>query len=155
HFDGVNHDCYAAHVVGFPRREGETLQEYFGRPEFVRKVDAPIRPLIPYEPMSLELKREGVPYVCNDLLANEGWYEHEFVMAACGVRAYAAIPMIVRERMIGAASFSRLAVRAFTEFDVAILGDISRALAVAVANALANEEIHKLRDQLEQENFNL
>ncbi|HEY7180140.1 MAG TPA: sigma 54-interacting transcriptional regulator [Blastocatellia bacterium] len=153
HFDGVNHDCYAAHVVGFPRREGETLQEYFGRPEFVRKVDAPIRPLIPYEPLSLELKREGVPYVCNDLFANEGWYEHEFVMAACGVRAYAAIPMIVRERMIGAASFSRLAVRAFTEYDVAILGDISRALAVAVANALANEEIRSLRDQLEQENF--
>src|SRR5262245_54050045 len=47
-FDGANHDCYAAHIVGFPRREGETLQEYFGRPEFVRQVETPIRSLMPY-----------------------------------------------------------------------------------------------------------
>jgi formate hydrogenlyase transcriptional activator len=153
YFDGVNHDCYAAHIVGYPRREGETLQEYFGRPEFVRKVDVPIRPLIPYEPQSLEHKRDGVPFVCNDLFAREGWYEHEFELAASGIRAYAAIPMIVREKMIGAASFTRVAVRAFTEYEVAILRDISRALAVAVSNALANEEIRNLRDQLEQENI--
>src|SRR5215468_6585642 len=71
YFDGVNHDCYAAHIVGFPRREGETLQEYFGRPEFIRKVDAPIRPLIPYDPISLEIKSkgDGLPYICNDLFA--------------------------------------------------------------------------------------
>jgi formate hydrogenlyase transcriptional activator len=155
HFDGVNHDCYAAHIVGFPRREGETLQEYFGRPEFVRKVDAPIRPLIPYDPIRLEIKSkgDGAPYICNDLFAKEGWYEHEFELAASGVRAYAAIPMIVRGKMIGAASFSRVAVQAFTEYEVAILRDISRALAVAVSNALANEEIRNLRDQLELENI--
>jgi formate hydrogenlyase transcriptional activator len=152
YFDGVNHDCYAAHIVGFPRREGETLQEYFGRPEFIRKVDVPIRPLIPYDPRSLKLVKDGVPYVCNDLFEKEAWYEHDFDLAASGVRAYTSIPMIVRETMIGAAAFSRVAARAFTEYDVAILGDISRALAVAVANALANEEIRKLRDQLEHEN---
>src|SRR5215468_897719 len=64
YFDGVNHDCYAAHVVGFPRREGETLEEYFNRPEFIRPVEAPIRPLAPYNPMSMKLKMNGAPYVC-------------------------------------------------------------------------------------------
>src|SRR5262245_46047558 len=58
-FDGVNHDCYAAHIVGFPRRDGETLEEYFSRPEFVRRVETPIRPLIPYDPMDVKLARDG------------------------------------------------------------------------------------------------
>ncbi|MBO0724703.1 MAG: sigma 54-interacting transcriptional regulator [Blastocatellia bacterium] len=153
HFDGANHDCYAAHVVGFPRREGETLKEYFDRPEFIRPVETPTRPLAPYSTMGMELKMSGAPYVCNDLLAKESWYEHEFNLAASGIRAYTSVPMIVREKLIGIAVFTRIEPMAFTEGDLAILGDISRALAVAVANALANEEIHKLRDQLEQENF--
>src|SRR5215475_3039606 len=68
-FDGANHDCYAAHIVGFPRREGETLEEYFNRPEYVRPVDVPIRPLAPYEPEMFKLKLDGAPYACNDLFA--------------------------------------------------------------------------------------
>jgi formate hydrogenlyase transcriptional activator len=152
-FDGVNHDCYAAHIVGFPRREGETLQEYFGRPEFVRQVETPIRPLRPYDPMNIKLKMDGAPYACDDLFAKEAWYEHEFHLAASGIRAYASIPMIVREKLIGVASFSRVEPKAFTDGDLAILQVISRTLAVAVSNALANEEIRKLRDQLEQENI--
>ncbi|HMB27269.1 MAG TPA: hypothetical protein VKS99_04150, partial [Blastocatellia bacterium] len=94
-FHGANHDCYAAHIVGFPRHEGETLQEYFGRPEFVRRVETPIRPLMPYEPMNIKLKMDGAPYACDDLFAKEAWYEHEFHLAASGIRAYASIPMIV------------------------------------------------------------
>jgi len=92
-------------------------------------------------------------YTCNDLFAREGWYEHEFDLAAAGIRAYTSIPMIVRKKVIGVAVFSRRNPIAFTDVDLAILRDISRALAVAVANALANEEIRKLRDQLEQENI--
>ncbi len=152
-FDGANHGCYTAHIVGFPRREGESLQEYFGRPEFVRQVETPIRPLIPYDPMNIKLKMDGAPYACNDLFAKEAWYEHEFHLAASGIRAYASIPMIVREKLIGVAAFSRVEPKVFTDGDLAILQVISRTLAVAVANALANEEIRKLRDQLEQENI--
>jgi formate hydrogenlyase transcriptional activator len=154
-FDGVNHDCYAAHVVCAPRREGETLQEYFRRLDFGRPpVEVPTRPLIPYDFVDWE-QVDPDPnsiYTCDDLYAKEGWYEHEFGMAATGIRAYASIPMIVREKLIGVAGFSRREPMAFTDGDLAILRDISRALAVAVANALANEEIRKLRDQLEQEN---
>jgi formate hydrogenlyase transcriptional activator len=150
-FDGMNHDCCAAHVAGFPRREGETLEEYFGRPEFVRPVDVPIRPLIPYDPMDIKLG-DGVPYACGDLFAKEAWYEHDFHLAASGIRAYVSIPMVVREKVIGVAVFSRIEALAFTEGDLTILGVISRWLAMALANAMANEEIRKLRDQLEQEN---
>src|SRR5262249_59974804 len=56
-------------------------------------------------------------------------------------------------KKIGVAVFSRIKAQPFTEGDLAILRVISRTLAVAVANALANEEIRKLRDQLEHENL--
>src|SRR5215475_15297257 len=124
-FDGESHGCYTAHIVGFPRRDGESLQEYFGRPEFVRQVEAPIRPLAPYDPMNMKLKMDGAPYACNDLFAKEAWYEHEFHLAASGIRAYASIPMIVREKLIGVASFSRVEPKAFTDGDLAILRVIS------------------------------
>src|SRR5262249_42861937 len=123
------------------------------RPEFERTKEVPVRPLIPYEPMHLERATAGDIYTCNDLFAAEAWYEHDFHLAAGGIRAYTSIPLIVRERMIGAAAFNRKEPMAFTEGHLAILRDISRALAVAVANALANQEIRKLRDQLEQENI--
>ena len=155
-FDGENHDCYAAHIVAFPRHEGETLHEYFSRLEFGRPpVEVPTRPLIPYEYVDWEQvgPDTSMTYTCNDLFARESWYEHEFDLAAAGIRAYTSIPMIVRKKVIGVAVFSRRNPMAFTDVDLAILRDISRALAVAVANALANEEIRKLRDQLEQENI--
>src|SRR5215468_3177833 len=140
----------------FPRHEGETLHEYFSRLEFGRPpVEVPTRPLIPYEYVDWEQvgPDTSMTYTCHDLFAREGWYEHEFDLAAAGIRAYTSIPMIVRKKVIGVAVFSRRDPIAFRESDLAILRDISRALAVAVANALANEEIRKLRDQLEQENI--
>jgi formate hydrogenlyase transcriptional activator len=153
-FEGMNHACIAAHIVCTPRNEGETLREYFDRLETGRPVvELPTRPLIPYDFVDWGRVDKAAAYTCNDLFAKEGWYQHEFGLAAAGIRAYASIPMIVREKMIGKAAFSRITPMAFTDGDLAILRDISRALAVAVANALANEEIRKLRDQLEQENI--
>src|SRR5262245_8215314 len=139
-FDGVNHDPYAAHIVGAPRRTGETLEEYFNRPEFKVPREIPVRPLVPYDPIVLMHVNGGAVYACNDVFAKETWYEHDFHLAAGGVRAYTSIPLIVRGKMIGAAVFNRKEPIGFTTGELAILQDASRALAVAVANALANEE---------------
>src|SRR5262245_64030940 len=54
-FDGVNHDCYAAHIVGFPRRDVETIEEYFCRPEFVRPAHVRVGPLLRYDPLVVKL----------------------------------------------------------------------------------------------------
>src|SRR5262245_56345141 len=151
-FEGENHSCYAAHVVGFPKRKEETLKEYFSRPEFKILHETPTRPLIPAEPLNLDQVPERLSYTCDDLFAKEGWYDYEFHLAAEGIRAYASILLIVREKIIGVAVFSRTKPVAYTADDMGILEDVSRALAVTVANALANEEIRRLRDQLEQEN---
>src|SRR5262245_45906723 len=103
-FDGKNHDPYAAYIVGYPRREGETLDAYFNRPEFNIHREVPVRPLIPYPIMDTDGLREGLTYTCEDLLAKEGWYEHEFNLAAGGVCAYASILLIAREEVIGVAA---------------------------------------------------
>ena len=155
-FDGVNHDLYAVHGVDHPRREGETLDEFLRRPEIAAPREIPAMPLVPYpscEPAPSEAA-DG-PYTCADLYAKEGWFEHEFHLAAAGIRAYASIPLLVRDERIGAAVFSRTEPVGFTGEQVALLEDVSRALAVAVSNAIANEEIRKLRSQLEAENVAL
>jgi formate hydrogenlyase transcriptional activator len=154
-FDGANHDPYAAYIVGYPRREGETLDAYFSRPEFNVPREVPVRPLIPYPSVDTGRVRDGLTYTCEDLFAKDSWYEHEFDLAAGGVRAYASILLIAREEVIGVAAFTYAQPVAFTNDYLAVLQDVAKALAVAVANARANEEIQKLRYRLEQENIAL
>ena len=167
-FDYLDYGPYAMHIIGASRREGEsigeyldrtgsaalregeTAEEYFNRAEFHSKGRRRALPMIPLEP---DYWQSRVSHTCADLFAKQGWYEHEFYIAASNVRSYACVKLIVREKVIGIAIFNRVAPISFTEDDMAILEDVSRALAVAVANAMANEEIRKLRDQLEQENI--
>jgi formate hydrogenlyase transcriptional activator len=114
------------------------------------------RPSRPYQGSELERQlQSGAPYCCPDLLEKDAWLPHEFRLASVGLRAYAAIPLRVRGSNIGLATFTRSAPRAFSQDELALLGQASRAIGVAVANALANEEIRNLRDQLEAENIAL
>jgi len=76
-------------------------------------------------------------------------------MAVAGLRAYCSIPLSVRGELIGVATFSRTEPIAFTSAEVAVLNDFSQPIAVAVANALANEKIERLTEQLEEENIAL
>jgi formate hydrogenlyase transcriptional activator len=116
----------------------------------------PSKPLIPYCDSELdEVKKSGAPYICNDLFAKEAWLPHEFKLAAAGIHAYTSIPLQVRGRGIGVLVFSRRQPDAFLPEQMTILIEVSRAIAVAVANALANAEIARLRDQLEAENIAL
>jgi formate hydrogenlyase transcriptional activator len=71
------------------------------------------------------------------------------------VRSYVSVPLVSRGQVIGVAVFPSGRAQAFSAEQLAILRDVSRALSVAVANALANEEIRKLREQLEAENISL
>ena len=151
-FQGASHDLYALHVVGMPFHEGETLEEFFRRPEMAPLKDVPARPRIPYTAEGHARAEAGIPGTVGDLLEKDAWYDHEFHLAAGGVRAYCAIPLLVRGKLIGLAVFTRTEPVAYTDEELAILSNVARALAVAVSNALANEEIRKLRDQLEAEN---
>jgi formate hydrogenlyase transcriptional activator len=149
---------WAMHVVGEPKFEDESIDDvtermrgkYAAHPHMAEKK------LVPYAGSELEeVKKSSQPYICNDLLKKDEWFPHEFKLGAVGIRAYTSIPLLARGKGIGVLVFSRRKPDPFTPEQMAILVDVSRAIAVAVANALANEEIARLRDQLEAENVAL
>jgi formate hydrogenlyase transcriptional activator len=162
-FDGValvslserGDSLLAAHVVGHRLRDGESVHDYLHRPELSKRIQVPARPLAPYDASILPRARSGEPYSCPDLLAKDAWFEHEFLMATSGIRAYASVPLLVRGQLIGTAAFSRKAPVAFTHAELATLKAVARALAVAVSNALAYDEIRGVRDRVEAENLEL
>jgi formate hydrogenlyase transcriptional activator len=149
---------WAMHVVGEPKFEDESIDDVTER----MRAKYPAHPhmaekkLVQYAGSELEeVKKSSQPYICNDLLKKDEWFPHEFKLAAVGIRAYTSIPLLARGKGIGVLVFSRRKPDPFTPEQMAILVDVSRAIAVAVANALANEEIARLRDQLEAENVAL
>jgi formate hydrogenlyase transcriptional activator len=152
-FEGGRHDLYALHIVGNPLYEGETLEQFHKRQPAVDHSSLPARNLIPYP--EVPPAQGGSTITCDDLMAKQDWYEHEFHLAAVGVRAYTSIPLVVRGKVIGVATFTRTEAIPYTSEELTVLSDVSRAIGVAVANALANEEIGKLRDQLAEENVAL
>jgi formate hydrogenlyase transcriptional activator len=140
-FDASRGRPFALHIVDPGARAGKA---------------SPPHPSAPYNGSELEQKlKAGDPYSCSDLWEKPAWLPHEFRLAAAGLRAYAAIPLIVRGRLLGLATFTRREPEAFSSKELSMLVPVSRAIGVAAANALANEEIRKLRDQLEAENVAL
>jgi formate hydrogenlyase transcriptional activator len=155
--DGDLHRLLALHLVGIAPIDGETPEQLAARAE--RYAQPPplteTRPLLPYSDEQRPGELAGEPYTCDDLLAKDGWFRHEYHLAKDGVRSYAAVPLVMRGQVLGVAAFIRLKQRPFPPHEKAILKDVSRALSIATANALANEEIRKLRQQLEAENISL
>jgi formate hydrogenlyase transcriptional activator len=154
-FESAGARLYALYIAGQTWRDDETVEQFALRvtppPGAV-----PLRELEPYENSQLlDYHSKGIPYTCGDLLAKKRWYHHEFNLAAAGVRAYASFPMNVRGKRIGSGVFARATPTPFTPEQVTILTDVVGAVAVATANALANEEIERLRDRLEAENIAL
>jgi formate hydrogenlyase transcriptional activator len=149
---------WALHIVDLPGSGDEGVDNTHHR---LTGALPPISPtpqkkLVPYEGSELEMiKKAAQPYICDDLLKKDAWFPHEFKLGAAGIRAYTSIPLQARGKGIGVLVFSRLKPDPFRPEQMTILVDVSRAIAVAVANALANEEIARLRDQLEAENVAL
>src|SRR3984957_19196838 len=155
--DGDLHRLLALHVVGVAPVDGETPEQLAARSE--RYAQPPplteTRPLLPYPSEQKPGELDGEPYTCDDLLEKGGLFRHKHHRAKDGVRSSPAVPLVMRGQVLGVAAFIRLKKRPFPPHERAILKDVSRALSIATANALANEEIRKLRQQLEAENISL
>jgi formate hydrogenlyase transcriptional activator len=95
-----------------------------------------------------------VPFVCGDAAHDYPFAERDDLLAA-GIRSLVAIPLIVRGRYLGAVVYLRLEPLPFTPDDVVQLEGITQPVATAVANALAYEEIVRLRELLAEENVAL
>ena len=72
-----------------------------------------------------------------------------------GLASLCLLPLISRERVLGVLSLGSSEGNAFTEDDLAFLGQIANQIALAVENASAYGEISQLKDRLARENVYL
>jgi len=72
-----------------------------------------------------------------------------------GIRALCCVPLMVRNLTIGTLEIGSLHPDTFTPAAVAIIDEVARQVAMAVANALACREIAQLKDRLARERLGL
>jgi formate hydrogenlyase transcriptional activator len=68
-----------------------------------------------------------------------------------GANSLCRLPLISHDRVLGVLSLGTVREHAFSEDDVAFLGQVASQIAIAVENATAYREIAALKDKLEQE----
>lgn len=95
-------------------------------------------------------------------LANRNEIEHlapdcpqARILAERGVQSACALPLIAGQRLLGAMNLGHLHQEAFPAYNLAILQEISARIAIGMENALAYEEITRLKDRLTNENLYL
>ena len=81
--------------------------------------------------------------------------EQESSLPKVGVQSLAHVPMKGREGMVGVLSLGSWREHAFSQDDLAFLGQIARQVAIAVENAWAFGEVSDLRNRLTQEKLYL
>ncbi len=72
-----------------------------------------------------------------------------------GAKCMVVLPLIMGDEFVGALLVARMQLLPFGTEEVQVLEDVARPVTTAVANALAFEEIQRLRGQLEDENVAL
>ena len=140
----------AAHLAPSPRRTDEATEAYLERVASLED-----RALITEEVgRHLDLLQAGHgPIVVNDVL-NETRLPLQGLIRIGG-QAMVIVPLATRSGFLGSLAFTRLTPLPFSPEEVRILEDVSRPVGTAVANALAYEEIARLRARLEEENVAL
>jgi formate hydrogenlyase transcriptional activator len=76
-------------------------------------------------------------------------------LIADGVKAFCSVPLLSRDRALGALNIARCTADTFGTEDIDLLGDVAKQIAIAVDNAQAYREISELKDRLAKENLYL
>jgi formate hydrogenlyase transcriptional activator len=149
--DGDYYRPYSLHVNGLEAVAGESFGNLLSRSAGLDANDVPER--IPMANSVMEhIFRTRRPYICPDL-ARMRRFADEPRLLTYGIGAYVLCPLLACERMLGAIHFIHEKPREYTAEEVSLLSDIGELSAVAVANALAYEEIDTLRQKLQSENL--
>jgi formate hydrogenlyase transcriptional activator len=140
----------AAHFRSVPRRPGEShgsyveriseatgLREEVEEDSFVRDIVERDRKTLVVDHITSDVRLEGT------------------ILRRTGAECAVVLPLTMGEEVVGALVFGRTTLLPFSPEEVQILEDVGRPVATAVANALAFDEIQKLRGLLEDENLAL
>ena len=76
-------------------------------------------------------------------------------LRAEGIESGCSVPLITRNRTLGALNLARRQDRAFSDDDVALLGQVASQIAIAIENAMAFQKIEELKDKLAEEKLYL
>lgn len=139
---------HSLHIEGFPRLPGESVESLHAR--FAPGDDEPLKFLVSEHPIS-RVTASGQPYVASDLKV-QTHFDADRRLLDNGFRSYVCIPMIKQDEVIGAIDFVSRSPRNYTAEQVQSLSSVADMVSIAVANALAYEEIKKLKEQLQLEN---
>ncbi len=155
--DGDELRPHAVHIQGQASRTGESMHEAVARALDLSREEYEARfgrPMAAAGSGTLRVGETGRADTCPDLRAVRRYPEDERLMQY-GVRAYARTPLLVAGRLVGSVTFARRDPLPFSDDEVALLEQVSGPLAGAVANALAFEEIARLKNRLQEENLAL
>src|SRR5262245_6185404 len=72
-----------------------------------------------------------------------------------GMNAFCSVPLLSHDRTLGALTWARGAVCAFSSKDIELLSEVAKQIAIAVENAQAYREISELKDKLAKEKLYL
>ena len=139
---------HSVHYEGFPHRPGESLKSLVSRYE--PEIDNPLRSRVSEHPMS-EMLSSRQPYVAPDLERERRFHLDE-ISWKYGFQSYVNMPLVRQGEVIGDISFLSKEKGNYTDEQLRLLGDVTEIVSMAVANALAYEEIKKLKEQLQVEN---
>jgi formate hydrogenlyase transcriptional activator len=72
-----------------------------------------------------------------------------------GVKAFCSVPLLSRDRALGALTVARCREETFSPKDIELLSEVAKQIAIAVENAQAYREITELKDKLAKEKLYL
>jgi formate hydrogenlyase transcriptional activator len=150
--EGEHVRLHSLHVDGIERKPGEPVESVLARVASNAKVPPPPvikRVLADHHVQAVASSHK--PYVCTDLEHQQRFAEDERLLQY-GVRSYVSLPLLKRGEVLGAVDFFSFEKRAFHDGEVQVLQDVSEIVSIAVSNALAYEEIRRLKEQLQAEN---
>lgn len=94
------------------------------------------------------------PLIVYDL-SRERRFSTDKMLLEEGIRSYIITPLIIRGKVIGTFNIASKIPNKFREADAEFLSLVAKQIAIAIDNAMAHEEIEKLKVQLEKENIYL
>jgi formate hydrogenlyase transcriptional activator len=157
HFDAVGVSVvdgdflkpYSAHIEGFPREPGESLASLIKR--FSPNIDNSLKHDVCDHPVS-EMFALPKPYVATDLKTQRR-FAYDEICFSNGFRSYISLPLLNNGgELFGDLIFLSKGAGSYAREQIDLLQSIAEIVSIAVANALAYEEIKRLKEQLQLEN---
>src|SRR6266849_2109395 len=95
------------------------------------------------------------PLIVSDTSAETRWPETMKLIRNEGIRSFCVLPLTTVHKRLGTLGFARRDHATYTDAEVQFMGVVAKLVAVAIENAMAFQEIARLKDKLAEERLYL